>query len=312
MTLPVEQVIGLDYPPLRWVASVDEDDTLMPIVSLGPQVSPKNLVLTFDTLLQRSDFVPHMKSMLSALSQHYHFPVDVEFAVTLTPDSPRPRLTLHLLQCRPQSSMKGEPVRSIPADVPEQDKIFLATRMVPQGTVSGIEYVIYVDPLRYSAAGRSYVPSRGGAHGGPARQGARRASFIMVGPGRWGSANPELGVPVTYADICNSHALVEIAVAQEGIVPEPSYGTHFFQDLVEAEIYPLAIYPEEPGDFLNQAFLDEAQNHLANLLPEAARYNDCVKVIHVPAEREGRHLEIVMDGERALAYLSSPQVTAAA
>jgi pyruvate, water dikinase len=44
----------------------------------------------------------------------------------------------------------------------------------------------------------------------------------MVGPGRWGSANPELGVPVTYADICNSHALVEVAVAQEGIVPEPS------------------------------------------------------------------------------------------
>jgi hypothetical protein len=81
---------------------------------------------------------------------------------------------------------------------------------------------------------------------------------------------------------------------------------------VEAEIYPLAIYPEEPGDFLNQDFLDSAQNHLAHLLPEAARYSDCVKVIHVPAEREGRHLELVMDGERALAFLSWPSATAPA
>ena len=312
VTLPVEQVIGLDYPPLRWVASVDEGDTLMPIVSLGPQVSPKNLVLTFDALLQRSDFVAHMKSMLSILSQQYHFPVDVEFAVTLTPDSPRPRLTFHLLQCRPQSSMKGEPVRSIPADVPEQDKVFLATRMAPQGAVSGIEYVIYVDPLRYSALTDPVSRHEVARMVGQLDKALEGRPFIMVGPGRWGSANPELGVPVTYADICNSHALVEIAVAQEGIVPEPSYGTHFFQDLVEAEIYPLAIYPEEPGDFLNQAFLDQAQNRLANLLLEAARYSDCVKVIHVPSERHGRHLEIVMDGERALAYLSSPQVTGAA
>jgi len=311
VTLPVEQVVGLDYPPLRWVASVDEGDTLMPIVSLGPQVSPKNLVLTFDALLQRSDFVAHMKTMLSVLSQQYHFPVDVEFAVTLTPHSPRPRLTFHLLQCRPQSSMKGEPVRPIPANVPERDKIFLATRMVPQGTVSGIEYVIYVDPVRYTGLADPMARHEVARTVGQLDKALEGHPFIMVGPGRWGSANPELGVPVTYADICNSHALVEVAVAQEGIVPEPSYGTHFFQDLVEAEIYPLAIYPEEPGDFLNQGFFDKAQNHLAHLLPEATRYNDCVKVIHVPAEREGRHLEIVMDGERALAYLSSPQVTGA-
>jgi hypothetical protein len=208
--------------------------------------------------------------------------------------------------------MKGEPVRSIPADVPEQDKVFLATRMAPQGAVSGIEYVIYVDPLRYSALADPMSRHEVARMVGQLDKALEGHPFIMVGPGRWGSANPELGVPVTYADICNSHALVEIAVAQDGIVPEPSYGTHFFQDLVEAEIYPLAIYPKEPGDFLNQAFLDQAQNHLANLLPEAARYSDCVKVIHVPSERHGRHLEIVMDGERALAFLSWPSAAAPA
>jgi hypothetical protein len=304
MTLPVEQVIGVDYAPLRWVASVYEDETLMPIVSLGAQVSPKNLVLTFDALLQRSDFVPHMKSMLSVLSQHYQFPVDVEFAVSLTPGSPKPKLTFHLLQCRPQSSMKGGVVRPIPADVPEQDKLFLSTRMVPQGAVNCIEYVIFVDPAQYGALADPVSRHEVARVVGLLDKVLEGCPFIMIGPGRWGSANPDLGVPVTYADICNSHALVEIAVAQQGMAPEPSYGTHFFQDLVEAEIYPLAIYPEEPGDYLNQAFLDEAQNCLATLLPEAARYSNCIKVIHVTEEWNGRHLEILMDGERALAFLS--------
>ena len=306
VTLPIEQVIGLDYPPLRWVVSVDDGDTLMPVVSLGPGVSPRNLVLTFDTLLQRSDFVPHMKSMLSVLSRHYEFPVDVEFAVSLTPASPKPKLTFHLLQCRPQSSMRGEKVRPIPATVPDPDKVFIATRMVPQGIVSAVEYLIYVDESEYGKLASPLARHEVARYVGLLDKTLEGHHFIMLGPGRWGSANPDLGVPVTYADICNSCALVEIAVAQQGLVPEPSYGTHFFQDLVEAEIFPLAIYPEEPGDYLNRAFLSGAQNHLEALLPEAARYGRCIKVIHVPSERKEHYLEIVMDGDRALAYMARP------
>lgn len=302
-TLPVEQVIGLDYPPLRWVASVYEDDTLMPIVSLGAQVSPKNLVLTFDVLLQRSDFVPHIKSVLSVLSKQYEFPVDVEFAVSLRPASPKPQLTFHLLQCRPQSSMKGGVIRPIPVDVPMQDRLFESTRMVPQGAINCIEYIIYVDPARYSALVEPVARHEVARVVGLLDKRLEGSPFIMIGPGRWGSANPDLGVPVTYADICNSHALVEIAVAQQGMTPEPSYGTHFFQDLVEAEIYPLAVYPDEPGDYLNVEFLNRAQNCLTTLMPEADRLSDCIKVIHVPDESGGRYLEIVMDGERALAFL---------
>jgi hypothetical protein len=133
--------------------------------------------------------------------------------------------------------------------------------------------------------------------------------FILIGPGRWGSTNINLGVPVTYGDIYNARALVELAVAQQGITPEPSYGTHFFQDLVEARIYPLALYPDKPGDSLNGAFLAEAKNHLANLLRDAASYRECVKVIHVPSERQGRHLDILMDGEKALAYFPTKVAT---
>jgi len=69
--------------------------------------------------------------------------------------------------------------------------------------------------------------------------------FILLGPGRWGSSNAQLGVPVSYADIYNSRALIELAVGPEGLVPDPSYGTHFFQDLVESQIYSLALATSE-------------------------------------------------------------------
>lgn len=306
-TLPVDKVIGLDFPPLRWVASVDEGDTLMPIVSLG-QLSPRSLVLTFDTLLQRTDFVPLMKQLLSTLSKYYDFPVDVEFALTLTPASPKPSITLHLLQCRPQSGLQGEPVHPVPTDLPPQDRIFAATRMVPQGQVSGVEYIIYIDPAGYASLPDSEQRHQVARIVGRLDKALAKNNFVMIGPGRWGSANPDLGVPVTYADIFNTRALVEIAVPQEGINPEPSYGTHFFQDLLEAQIYPLAIYVGESGDYVNQGWLDRAQNHLETLLPEAASYGRCIKVIHVPTEHKGVCLEIAMDGEQGLAYLSQPRV----
>jgi hypothetical protein len=129
-------------------------------------------------------------------------------------------------------------------------------------------------------------------------------NFILMGPGRWGSSNIALGVSVTYADIYNARALVELAVKRQGIAFEPSYGTHFFQNLVESQIYPLALYPDDPDDFLNRSFIEAARNHLATLLPEDTGYSDCLKVILVPAERQGRRLEILMDGEQALAYFA--------
>lgn len=304
-TLPVREALDLDYPPLRWVASHDQGDTLLPLFSLGPTLSPDRLVLTFDNLLQNSGFVPLMKGVLSALAAHYEVPVDIEFAVSLVPDRPRPRLTFHLLQCRPQSHELGRgAVGSIPADLTAHDKFFLATRMVPQGQIEQVEYIVYVSPAAYSRLADPVRRRQVGRIVGRLNKALEGSRFILIGPGRWGSANLQLGVPVTYADIYNTRALVEVAVPQQGLTPEPSYGTHFFQDLVEAQIFPLAIYPEEPGDWLNQEFVDGSHNRLAALLPEASEYEECIHVIHIPTDREGCKLEIVMDGEKALAYFA--------
>jgi hypothetical protein len=302
-TLPIAEVVDLDFPGLRLMASLEEHDTLMPLLSLG-RVSPDKLVFTFDMLLQRSGFVPMVKKVLSQLEAEYHFPVDVEFAATLQPGAAQPEITFHLLQCRPQSSMAGRPVRPVPTNVPEGDQIFRVSRMVPQGEIDRIDYVIYVDPLRYSRLGLATRQHEVARFVGKLNKLLEDSRFIMLGPGRWGSANPELGVPITYADIYNARALVEIAVPQQGITPEPSYGTHFFQDLIEAEIYPLAIYLDESGDSLDQDFLQGAENQLSTLLPEAEHVEGCLRVVHIPSERAGFLLDVVMDGEQGLAYFA--------
>jgi hypothetical protein len=302
----VDEVLKLDYPALFWVASMDQGDAVLPLFFITPQASYDHLVLTFDNLLQRSGFVPLVKGVLSALAREYRAPVDMEFAVTLTPDSGRPQLLLHLLQCRPQSSMRGEAARPIPVDLPEDDKVFLASRMVPQGQVSQVEYIIYVDWVGYNQIADPVRRADVARVIGRLNKALEGHDFILIGPGRWGSSNIQLGVPVTYADIYNVRALVEVAMSQEGVTPDPSYGTHFFQDLMEAHIYPLAVYPGEGGDFLNDEFLRQTRNALDTLLPKDAGCGDCVKVIHVPSEREGYYLEIAMDGRQALAYLARP------
>ena len=305
-TVPLKDVLRADYEPLRWIASINEDDTLMPLISMGRNLTPDRFVLTFDNLVQRTEFVPRLKAALRVLNKRYNAPVEVEFAATLTPTSGRPNITLHLLQCRPQSSLREAQVHPAPLDLAASDRVFISSRMVPQGQVSEIKYIFFVKPQVYSnlPAERRHELAR---IIGRLNKNLEGHKFIMVGPGRWGSANIDLGVPVSYADIYNASALVELAYSQKGITPEPSYGTHFFQDLVESQIYPLAVYPDLAGDLLNEEFFNTAHNALGAILPEAADFADSLKVIDVAQERSDASLEISMDGERALAYFARPQ-----
>jgi pyruvate,water dikinase len=158
-----------------------------------------------------------------------------------------------------------------------------------------LAYSQLVDPIRRREVGRIV---------GRLNKVLEGRNFILMGPGRWGTMDLNLGIPVTYADIYNARALIELAATGHILAPEPSYGTHFFQDLVEAEIYPLAIYLDDHADFLNRTFLKEARNQLTSLLAQAVEYNECIKVIDVPAECEGRRMEILMDGEKALGYIA--------
>jgi hypothetical protein len=307
VTRPLEDVLGADFHSLRWVASMDDGDTIRPPLTLTANIAADQLVLTFDNLLQRTDFVPVMKEVLACLTEQYQLPVDVEFAVSLAPGMPKPALTFHLLQCRPQNRgiARDTAITAVPTGIAVSAQLFRCTRMVPQGSVNRVEYLVYVDPTAYQALQNSRDYTEVARLVGQLNKALEGRTFILIGPGRWGSTDYLQGVPVTYADIFNSRALIELAINQRGYNSEPSYGTHFFQDLVETEIYPIAIYPEEGEDYLDWDFLKQSVDQFHTILPrESSDASRCIKVIHIPGERSGQSLAIVMDGQRGLGYMT--------
>ena len=302
----ISEILTGGYPALRYLASLDKGDYVSPMVYTDPTIDPKTLVMTFDGLVGRTPFAEHMKAVLKGLEFSYGRPVDIEFTISLGGEYPSPHLQLHLLQCRPQSGNLMVEEVSIPSQLPERDVLFGTVKLVPTGRVCNIAYVVYVDPEKY---GRVADPSQKLELArliGRLNQRLESQPFILLGPGRWGSSNPDLGLKVGYADIYNTRALVEIGWVHGSNRPTLSYGTHFFQDLVESHIFPLAIYPGEPGNPFQKSFFDQARNALPALLPEDDRFSEFVKVIDVPATTGGRVLELVMSGDagKALAFLA--------
>jgi len=130
-----------------------------------------------------------------------------------------------------------------------------------------------------------------------------------MGPGRWGSrGDVKLGVPVKYGDINNTSLLIEIAKEKGEYTPELSFGTHFFQDLVEAEIKYLPLYPDESENTFNENLLLNQKNQLSNILKNYNNYKHVVRVIKTSDVYGGDSLSVIMDGEagEALAYLKPP------
>ena len=304
-TVSISEILSTHFPGIQYIASVDEQDFVKPIFSLGQEIPAEQLVLTFDNLLKNTDFVAIMKAILKKLECHYKRPVDIEFTVELTPDYPKSKLKIFILQCRPLSNREGAVEAELPRNIPPSEQVFTANHLVPQGVVDRINYIVYVDPIRYSQAPSSAVQMELARIIGRLNKKLEGETFILMGPGRWGSSNIDLGVKVTYADIYNTRMLIEIAVARNGVTPEASYGTHFFQDLVESNIYPLALYPDNPEITFDQNFLDNAPNQLGHLLPDDASYADYIKVINVPSVSDGKHLRVVMNSEedKAIGYL---------
>jgi hypothetical protein len=304
-TMPVEEVLSARYPVLRFIAQMFSEDYMLPIRSNLLDESATSLVITFDEFLRRTPLAERFRELLSKLEENYHSPVDTEFTLQLNNSSSnQPEVEICLLQCRPQSQFK-ESKATLPTSLNPADVVFSTRRLVPAGRVAGITHIIFVTPEGYFSL--STQAER--AHIGHlvSQLNAKLASkiFITIGPGRWGTINPDLGVPINYGDIYNTRALVEISGQNTGAVPEPSFGTHFFQDLVESNIYPLAIYLEDPEVQFNHSFFYDTANQLDEFLPDASGCSDTIRLIEVASFRPAHHLELVMDDEKgeAIAYL---------
>jgi len=304
-SLPLLDVLDSHYPVLRQLAQIDQGGYLSDLHSKLIEGSTSLLVLTFDGLLRRTPLASRMSRILQTLEKHYHTPVDTEFTVrVVNPEKSQPEVEIALLQCRPQSHIKESEVH-LPQDLNDEDIIFSTPRMAPKGYIDNICIVLFVTPGYYSlptAAARLKLSQLIGRLNSILSQ----DRFICVAPGRWGTSNPDLGIPIAYGDIYNTRALVEVTGEGIGSAPEASFGTHFFQDLVESEIYPLAIYLEDAGAVFNEDFFYNTPNFLTAYLPDEAAWGDVLRVIRVEAFRLNQHLNLVMDDEvgMTVAYLA--------
>ena len=308
-TLPVHDVLAADYPPIRYIAQVDQDGYFETLRSSIID-DPKKLVLTFDVLLQRTPFAERMKTILRSLEQAYHSPVDVEFTLEIKEDlNGHPLLCLTILQCRPQGQLLQTEVEPFPTNLNQELVVFSTEFMVPQGKIDSVDWVIYVQPDAYFALSTTAERAALARLVGSLNEKLKNETFICVGPGRWGSSNSDLGVPIGYGDIYNSKALVEVAGEGCGLPPEPSLGTHFFQDLLESQIYPLALQMDDPRTEFNKAFFEDSPNHLTEWLPNAIAFEGSLRLVRVQDAHPGYTLRILMNDEagKALAYLAIRQ-----
>ncbi len=295
VTLPITEVVsGNDYPNIHLLISVLKEDYLSDLYRGVRPDSSEKLVLTFNKLISGTNFVKITGNMLERLDRAYGHPVDTEFTASVDSGG---RVRINLLQCRPLWLPGLSGPLNLPDNIPHDRTLFKATRVISGGVVSRIQHIIYIDPRRYTEITSMELKRSVGRVVGRLNRHPRLVAgkFLMMGPGRWGSGNIDLGVNVSYADIDNTAVLVEIAREDSGHVPEVSYGTHFFQDLVEGQIIYLPVYPDDPETMFNSLFFEGSANILTDLLPETGEFENVVHVIDVPKIADGAYARIVAD-----------------
>jgi hypothetical protein len=238
-------------------------------------------VICFDNFFLKTDFSDRMRRMLGTLRDSYNYPVDIEFTVNFSSDD---NYRINLLQCRPyQAKGIGKSV-SFPEKI-KNENIFISTEgdFLGGSIVQRIERVIYVEPEKYSALSQSakYEVARIVGRLNRLIPESGNISVMLMGPGRWGTTTPELGVPARFSELNNIKVLVEMARMSENIMPELSFGSHFFHDLVETGIFYIALFPENDNVIFNPGIFSQCTNSLNNLLSDVSAFENVVKVFDI-------------------------------
>jgi len=272
--------------PLDWFASADP--------TAGSEGASSAPVLTFDRLLRESRMVEDLRDMLRILAAAYNHPVDIEFTANFVDGD---RYRINLLQCRPLQVQGAEYISLPPAEVPPADIIISARgAVIGQSRRDRIGGFVYVVPElygqlplqeRYAVARLLGVINR--------TWGERSGKLMLLGPGRWGTSSPQLGIPVAFSEINRAAIICEIVAMHANLVPDVSLGTHFLSELVERNILYMALFPQQGDNYLNRDFFERQPNCLAELAPDSARYAELVRVIDTARVAGGAEIRIAAD-----------------
>jgi hypothetical protein len=241
--------------------------------------------------------------MLSVLCKAYGCPVDVEFSANISADG---QYRLNLLQCRPfltQAFGEAPDALAIPL---EHCIVRSVGPVIGKSREISIDRIIYVVPEVY---GRLPVKDRYAVARliGELMQHEKSEDYriLLLGPGRWGTSDPSLGVPTTFSELYGASAIGEIASMHAGLTPDLSLGSHFFHELVEMNLLYFAISPDKEGYLIDHACMDGMKNHLTDLVDGAKPWIDVIKVLDVPRCASAEKWILLADTMQQLALVKS-------
>lgn len=229
-------------------------------------------------MVENREFIRMMRKLLKMLETEYERPVDVEFAVT----SPEEGIwRLNLLQCRPQQAGSSEQVK-IPSGIDHEILFDIRRTSMRRSKEERVDYIVWVNPQTYYEYpyGRKTDIARLIGSINEHFEDTYKKLMLLV-PGRIGTSSPELGVPVVYAEISQFSAICEVAYNEAGYHPELSYGSHMFQDMVEADVYYGAINDNSKTRLYQPEMLKNYPEVLSQICPDAQELGEIVKVYDV-------------------------------
>ena len=237
------------------------------------------LFISCKGLVSNKEMMSQMQEMMQLIQQEYGQPVDIEFTVNLGKTG---EYMINLLQCRPLLIIHDRGASFIP-EYPEE-KLMLHCEHASMGLSKTIQIdtILYVDPVSYyhlPYTKKDSVAKTIGKLNWACR--GKGQHMLLIVPGRVGTSSPELGVPTTFADISEFDVICEVSVSDAGYRPELSYGSHIFQDLVEADILYTAVFEDSHTRCYHPEKLRQFPNRLCKLLPDCAGLEDVVRICDV-------------------------------
>jgi hypothetical protein len=247
-------------------------------------------LITFSNILKHNTF-PLAKILDEVLNQgekEMGYPVEIEFVMDMKTNV-KGHFEFNLLQIRPIAS-KAESVTITNEQIREKDSIIISRSALGNGVIGGIQDIVYVRPQGFDAANnKATVDMIAEVNDGFLK--ANR-NYILIGPGRWGSADPWLGIPVKWPQISAARLIIESGLENYRI--DPSQGTHFFQNLTSFRVGYFTINPFIQDGFYDVEFLDKA---------EAVYENDTIRHI-----RFDEPMTIMIDGKNNVGIVLKPGV----
>ena len=228
-------------------------------------------------IVEKPEIMDVFQKLLHTIQNTYQYPVDTEFTINFSEDGD---YVINLLQCRPLQVVADTKEMNFPENPDGLDVLFQCEKSaMGLSRVEKLDMIVYVDPVNYYNLDYKYkytIANVIGAINWQMRGTGKK--LLLLTPGRIGTTSPELGVPTSFADISEYTAICEIADSKAGYNPELSYGSHFFQDLVESNILYNAIFENEKTKIFHPELLADYENKITTV---DSRFSDVANIVRV-------------------------------